>query len=119
MKGGNARAIAAATKPILGTDGLERERISSDLRLYHVKDDPGARAFVDIALWDLAGKVAGLSIGKMIGGVPVLSAADLPPARETAPVQLSAVGQSGRREKVARLFEKAGYVRGRNYFCVA
>lgn len=58
-------------------------------------------------------------IGKMIGGVPVLSAADLPPARETAPVQLSAVGQSGRREKVARLFEKAGYVRGWNYFCVA
>ena len=68
VKGGNARAIAAATRPILGTDGLERERIASDLRLYHVKDDPNARAFVDIALWDLAGKVAGMSIGKMIGG---------------------------------------------------
>ena len=58
-------------------------------------------------------------IGKSVGGVMVLSSGDLPGFSEAAPVQLSAVGRSGRREKVAGILENAGYVRGENYFCVA
>ena len=68
VSSGNAGAIANAAKHLLGTDALQRERIYSDLRIYYVRDDPQARAFVDIALWDLAGKVAGMPVSKMLGG---------------------------------------------------
>ena len=66
--GGNADVTAGIARRLLGTDVLERERVYHDLRIYAAQDDPRSRAFVDVLLWDIAGKVAGLPISALLGG---------------------------------------------------
>jgi L-alanine-DL-glutamate epimerase-like enolase superfamily enzyme len=65
--------------PILvGTDPLQREARWHDLRPRVFPIAPGALAAIDIALWDLAGRVANLPLYQLLGG-----------ARETMPAYAS------------------------------
>jgi len=55
--------------PILvGRDPLQREAIGRDLRPRVFPLAPGALAAIDIALWDLAGRVAHLPLYQLLGG---------------------------------------------------
>lgn len=58
-------------------------------------------------------------IGGAWRGIPIVGVDEIPDAPASAPVQLGAVGQPGRREAVAKLFEDRGYLRGRDFFAVA
>ncbi len=57
---------------ILGKDPLDRESISKTLTTYVGYNSSGvetrARSAIDIALWDIAGKIANKPIYKLIGG---------------------------------------------------
>jgi L-alanine-DL-glutamate epimerase-like enolase superfamily enzyme len=55
---------------LIGTNPLERERIWRDIwyRQRNSGGDPRAQGPVDIALWDIAGKVAGLPVYRLLGG---------------------------------------------------
>ena len=59
---GNADEIAAAARRLLGWHALERERV------YQALKTSRARGWIDIALWDLAGKLSGLPIYRLLGG---------------------------------------------------
>jgi L-alanine-DL-glutamate epimerase-like enolase superfamily enzyme len=76
MGHGNAslEIIASAFTPLLlGTDPLEHRILQDRLFHQHIKIGPegayaGALAAVDIALWDLKGKLLGQPIYKLLGG---------------------------------------------------
>ena len=76
MVHGNAslEIIASAFTPmLLGADPLEPRVIQDRLFHEHIKVGPegayaGALAAIDIALWDLRGKVAGQPVWKLLGG---------------------------------------------------
>lgn len=53
---------------LIGRDPLQRESIWRDLRPRAFPLAPGATAAIDIALWDLAGKVADMPLYRMLGG---------------------------------------------------
>lgn len=65
---------------LLGRNPLEREALWRDIRPRAFPLAPGALAAVDNALWDLAGKVAGLPLYKLLGGARdrILSYASTP-----------------------------------------
>jgi L-alanine-DL-glutamate epimerase-like enolase superfamily enzyme len=68
--------------PILvGSDPLERETRWRDLRPRAFPVAPGALAAIDIALWDLAGRVANLPLYQLLGG-----ARDRMPAYASTPL---------------------------------
>ncbi len=74
----NVRAISSlvneALKPrVLGQDALERERLWEDMffstyKLGVMGAQPEALAGIDIALWDIFGKVTGQSLWQLFGG---------------------------------------------------
>lgn len=74
----NVRAIASlvneALKPhVVGQDALERERLWEDMffstyKLGVMGAQPEAIAGIDIALWDIFGKVTGQSLWQLFGG---------------------------------------------------
>lgn len=71
---GYARFIDTALAPLLtGEDPLDRRRLWNRMRSPLTGRTGGmqieAVAGLDIALWDIAGKAAGLSVSKMLGGV--------------------------------------------------
>jgi L-alanine-DL-glutamate epimerase-like enolase superfamily enzyme len=53
---------------LLGRDALQREGIYDDLKREFRQYDHMAHGLFDIALWDLAGKVAGQSVSALLGG---------------------------------------------------
>ncbi len=61
-------AVAALRPVLIGKDPLQRERILKVLRSGYVLLPPSALAAIDIALWDIAGKVANLPLYKLLGG---------------------------------------------------
>ncbi|MCH8089749.1 MAG: mandelate racemase/muconate lactonizing enzyme family protein [Chloroflexi bacterium] len=63
-----AEAIRHLIPMLIGRDPLSREAIWQDLRPRVFPLPPQALAAVDIALWDLAGKVAGLPLYQLLGG---------------------------------------------------
>ena len=66
--GGDARELAVGARLLLGANVLQRERIYNDLRIYSMQGSPGTRAFIDVVLWDIAGKAAGLPVHALLGG---------------------------------------------------
>ncbi|HKC99465.1 MAG TPA: mandelate racemase/muconate lactonizing enzyme family protein [Methylomirabilota bacterium] len=105
MVHGNAslEIIASAFKPmLLGADPLEPRVIQDRLFHEHIKLGPegaytGALAAVDIALWDLRGKVLGQPVCKLLGGA----------WRRELPFYAS-IGGNGQRsvDEVCRVVEK-------------
>jgi L-alanine-DL-glutamate epimerase-like enolase superfamily enzyme len=55
----------------LGTNALQREKVYNDLRIYTAQRQHGVRAFIDVVLWDIAGKLADLPIHALLGGYKV------------------------------------------------
>jgi len=53
---------------LLGRDALAREAIYDELKTEARQYDHMAHGHLDIALWDLAGKVAGMSVAQLLGG---------------------------------------------------
>jgi len=64
---GTAAALAAMTPVVLDADPLEREPILARLEPWRHAHASALAAF-DIALWDLAGKAAGLPLRVLLGG---------------------------------------------------
>ncbi len=69
-----ARFIERVLAPLLlGRDPLERRRLWNEMRAVLSGRTGGmlieAIAGIDIALWDIAGKAAGLPVGKLLGGM--------------------------------------------------
>ena len=53
---------------LIGRDPLDRGAILHDLRPRVFPQPPGALAVIDIALWDIAGKLAGKPVCELLGG---------------------------------------------------
>jgi L-alanine-DL-glutamate epimerase-like enolase superfamily enzyme len=65
----DAFSLVYALKPILlGRDPLDREKIYADICRRFRSTTWRCIGAVDVALWDLAGKIAGLPIYRLIGG---------------------------------------------------
>jgi L-alanine-DL-glutamate epimerase-like enolase superfamily enzyme len=64
---GTAAALAAMAPLLVGADPLERERILARLEPWRRTGSAALCAF-DLALWDLAGKAAGLPVRALLGG---------------------------------------------------
>ncbi|MEE2659559.1 MAG: enolase C-terminal domain-like protein [Candidatus Latescibacterota bacterium] len=62
-----AEAIRHIAPILIGRDPLQREALWYDIRPRVFPLPPQALATIDIALWDLAGKVAGLPIYQLLG----------------------------------------------------
>ena len=69
---------------ILGHDPLDRELLYDRMRLRHRFTTPRAIGAVDVALWDLAGKTAGLPVHALLGSfrksVPAYASSAVLPA---------------------------------------
>ena len=64
----DGQSLIAVLKPIVvGQDPLERERLYHGLMSRSRQTTLRAIGAVDVALWDLAGKVAGLPIHRLLG----------------------------------------------------
>src|SRR5262249_61625957 len=60
--------ILTVAKPMLiGRDALDIGAIWHDFRIRARMFDPTVQGYVDIALWDIAGKAAGLPVHRMLG----------------------------------------------------
>lgn len=89
---------------VVGMDPLDRERIQK--RIINYSRFPGgsvlwtAASAIDLALWDIAGKVAGLPVYKLLGAV-----------RDKVPVYCHAMGKDSEAtyENVMPKIEKYGY----------
>ena len=70
--GGSPVMMAIARQLLIGEDPLYRERIWQRMRqfqrLYGPALDDRYMSTIDLALWDLAGKVAGLPVYRLMGG---------------------------------------------------
>jgi L-alanine-DL-glutamate epimerase-like enolase superfamily enzyme len=66
--GGDPKVVAGIAKRLLGSNALLREKIYNDMRIYIAQGQHRAQAFIDILLWDIVGKVAGLPIYALLGG---------------------------------------------------
>ncbi|UUX95237.1 enolase C-terminal domain-like protein [Aquabacterium sp. J223] len=65
----DAAALMQGLKPLLmGEDPLERERLHELMRRWSRTSTLRPMGTVDVALWDIAGKVAGLPIHRLLGG---------------------------------------------------
>jgi L-alanine-DL-glutamate epimerase-like enolase superfamily enzyme len=65
----DAQSLLRALKPlVLGQDPLERERLWQSMWQRNRATTPRAIGAMDVALWDLGGKIAGLPIHRLIGG---------------------------------------------------
>lgn len=65
---GDAKGLVGIVHRLLGTNALQREKVYNDLRIYTAQRQHGLRSFVDIVLWDIAGKVEDLPIYALLGG---------------------------------------------------
>ncbi|QAT48794.1 mandelate racemase/muconate lactonizing enzyme family protein [Caproiciproducens sp. NJN-50] len=89
---------------VLGQDPLDRERIQK--RILNYSRFPGGSVLhtvasaIDLALWDIAGKIAGLPVYKMLGAV-----------RDKVPVYCHAYGKNSKDalDKLMPRVEKYGY----------
>ena len=63
-----AEALRHLIPVLIGRDPLARDQINFDLRPRVWPQPPGALAAIDIALWDIAGKLAGAPIHQLLGG---------------------------------------------------
>ena len=63
-----AEALRHIAPALIGRDPLLREELLYDIRPRVFPVPPQALASIDIALWDLAGKVAGMPIYQLLGG---------------------------------------------------
>lgn len=63
-----AEAMRHMIPILIGRDPLLRESIWQDLRPRVFPQPSGAQAAIDIALWDLAGKVSNMPLYKLLGG---------------------------------------------------
>ena len=70
--GGSPSMLGPASQALVGEDPLNRERIWQRLRQYQRLCGPQLHdryvSAIDLALWDLAGCVAGLPVYKLLGG---------------------------------------------------
>ena len=63
-----APQLVSAAKPmLLGRDPVDIDAIWHDFAARSRMFDPTVQGYVDIALWDIAGKVAGLPVHQMLG----------------------------------------------------
>ena len=93
--------IVRHLKPILlGRNPLDIGAIWADMNRASRSVDPIAIGTVDVALWDIAGKVAGLPIHRLLGS-----------CREKVPVYFS----SGHHERAADYAEEAVYWRDQGW----
>lgn len=89
---------------VVGMDPLDRERIQKRILLYSRFNGGSvlytAASAIDLALWDIAGKIAGLPVYKLLGAV-----------RDKVPVYCHAHGKDSRETLTAMLpkIEKYGY----------
>jgi len=83
----DASRVVGFLKPILmGKNPLDRERLYHTLYLRRDQAQPNTICAVDIALWDLAGKIAGLPIHRLLGSyrdkIPVYASSEQHPTVE-------------------------------------
>jgi L-alanine-DL-glutamate epimerase-like enolase superfamily enzyme len=96
----DAPHIVRFLKPILmGQDPLERERLYQDLSRMRAQVGTQAVCAVDVALWDLAGQMAGLPIHALLGTfrneIPVYASSEQHEAVEGYVQQALAVKEAG------------------------
>jgi L-alanine-DL-glutamate epimerase-like enolase superfamily enzyme len=83
-EGGFDRSVAETLRHLvphlIGTTALDREALWHRLRDLNIPQAPQARSAIDVALWDLAAKHAGLPLYRMLGGARsrILSYASTP-----------------------------------------
>ena len=69
--GGQANSLpqaAASARAILGLDAFARESAYERIRRQLRKEDQMGAGVIDCAMWDLGGKMLGLSVAQMLGG---------------------------------------------------
>jgi L-alanine-DL-glutamate epimerase-like enolase superfamily enzyme len=59
--------VSTAKPMLLGRNPLDIGAIWRDLAAFPRLLDPTVQGYVDIALWDIAGKVAGLPVHRLLG----------------------------------------------------
>lgn len=96
----DARRIVQFLKPMLiGQNPLDRERIYQTMCLRREQAGPNTICAVDIALWDLAGKRAGLPVHSLVGTfrekIPVYASSEQHPTVEGYVEQALAVKSAG------------------------
>jgi len=97
----DAASLIIALKPVVvGRDPLQREAIYKDLARRAGLSTWRCVGAIDVALWDIAGKVAGLPIHQLIGGF-----------REKAPAYASSPGWA----EVEQYVEEAQAVKAHGY----
>ncbi len=84
----DAESLIQFLKPVvMGQDPLERERLYQALWQKNRSTTFRAIGAVDIALWDIAGKVAGMPIHRLLGSyrdsVPAYASSAVSPSKET------------------------------------
>lgn len=96
-----ASLVIALKSVVLGRDPLDREAIYKDLARRSGLSTWRCVGAIDVALWDIAGKVAGLPIHKLIGGY-----------RDSAPAYASSPGWADIAQYVgeAQKVKAQGYV---------
>jgi L-alanine-DL-glutamate epimerase-like enolase superfamily enzyme len=80
--GADAKVLVDALKPMLvGQDPLDRERLHQQMRKWSRTFTQRPLGAVDVALWDLAGKAAGLPIHRLLGtyrhSIPVYASSQI------------------------------------------
>ena len=64
----DAQSLIHYLKPaVMGQNPLDRERLHEAMTFLHRNTTPRAIGAVDVALWDIAGKIAGLPIHQLLG----------------------------------------------------